>query len=89
MGFTRLRVVLVFSAREAESKHSSEGVAGPGYDQVRWRVVSAGDRSRIIRNPTRKRGNPASFLAYASGYYCAVFWESWRQTHVHKRLAMS
>ncbi|MFT5522547.1 MAG: hypothetical protein ACI9HK_000491 [Pirellulaceae bacterium] len=45
--------------------------------------------ARIIRNPTRKRGNPASFLAYASGYYCAVFWESWRQTHVHKRLAMS
>ncbi|MFT5523742.1 MAG: hypothetical protein ACI9HK_001690, partial [Pirellulaceae bacterium] len=35
------------------------------------------------------RGNPASFLAYASGYYCAVFWESWRQTYVHKRLAMS
>ena len=41
---------------------------------------------RIIHNPTRKRGISECFLAYASGYYCDVFWEKQPQPLFTKQL---
>ena len=66
---------LVPNAIDAVAAHGTVSKNDQGQLVYRTEMNFQGhDRlARIIRNPTRKRGNTREFLAYASGYDCAVF----------------